>query len=313
MESVSIYKNCIFCQNDLNENRFREHVIPANIYGFFTSLDVCNKCGEDFGEKIDDLGLQQPVILEALRQFGNPKINDYERKLPFFSIDSVSGNKIRILKKGNEYTVKNIDDIADSKVLPWLLKKEFLSMNTKENDIIKDEIERIKIETQEAEIGQITSSEILKRSWVTKNAKGTFIDKGKIPSITPLIAKIATFSIFYMINPTELRKIKFLGELINHAKFLGSPGPVKIFETKGLRNKAFYRNHELRMGINKDYILISISLFIYLRWVIFLDLIEPINMVDDKNEKVGSMLLGLDFNNENDNFLYRSISSEFIK
>lgn len=285
---ISFYAMCLFCGSQLNDNRFREHIIPANIHGFIISDDICCDCATYFGDNVDHLAIRQPFIIDALEILGYPKVDDYRRNFPYYSEDIATGRRIEMIKNGDKYRPKNTGDIRDSSSIFWQLKREC-------ND--QDEIDRITRELKDANQGDITYSEILKKGFETKRTHGIYIDLDDIPSITPLLAKIAVFWIFYMIIPTEIRKVKGIGELVDHAMGKSELNSIKFYDSPAPSEKAFSKNHGITIEIMETGILFAITLFGYFRWVMWLNTEELVVTPDAEGKAVEDIRLMLDFEN----------------
>jgi len=163
---ISFFNTCLFCGSPSKNNRYREHIIPDNIYGFIESYDICDCCGRYFGDKVDDLGIRQPNIIEALENLGYPRIDEYKRNFPYYSDDMATGTKIDMVKDGDRFRPKNVNDIRDPSTIFWLLKKEHSRLPRGQKD---EEIDRIARELKVAKPGNITHSEILNKGFITSS------------------------------------------------------------------------------------------------------------------------------------------------
>ncbi|MEE9553274.1 MAG: hypothetical protein V3W18_03160 [candidate division Zixibacteria bacterium] len=295
---ISFYATCLFCGSQLNDNRFREHIIPVNIHGFIVSDDICFDCGIYFGDNVDHLALRQPPILDALENLGYPNVDDHKRNFPYYSEDAITGNKIAMIRDGDKFRPKNTDDIRDPSSISWLLRNEYNKRSKGvDKSEISNEIDRIASESRKAKPGDITYSEILKKGFETKRTHGIYIDLDNIPSITSLLAKIAVSWIFYLISPTEIWKIKEFNKLVDHARGKGKPSSFKFDKFPARREKVFSKRHEISIQIYDNGIFIIITLFSYLRWLMWLDTEVPVVTPDAEGKAIEDIWLMLDFEN----------------
>ena len=312
--NILFYKTCLFCGSPLNDNRFRETIIPANIHGFIESYDICKCCGEYFGNNVDHLALRQPPIIDALENLGYPKVEDYKQNFSYYSLDSSAGNKIEFINDGDRFRPKNAGDIRDPYTISWLLKKEHSKQpKGQKANAIFNEIDRVARELRNAKPGDITHSEVLNKGFKTKRAHGIYIDLDKIPSITPLLAKIAVFWIFYMISPTERWKIKGISELVDHARGKGELNLIRFYESPARREKTFSKYHVITIEIMETKILFAITLFGYFRWVILLNTEVPVVTPDEEGRIIEDSHLVLDFKNPASTIARARIKSRSVR
>jgi hypothetical protein len=295
MESIAIYKNCLFCFNHLtDENRFREHIFPESILGFLKSKDICCNCGQIFGDQVDSLAIRHPSIIDALNKLGNPKAPIYAKNLPYFTQDKGDDSKLEIIKSNQGFRIKYTDGKIDDNILPWILNKKLTEFP---DDIALKEKTRILDELAKAKPGQIVKSDLLHKGFIKKQAKGTFIDLGNIEPITPLIAKITVFMIFYFINPSQINKIKYMEVLIKHAKQLGNIKPIFINEGWDRSAEPLKYIHRVIFNFYPNMIYVRISLFMCLQWYLVLDINAPIIM-NNNNKNIEVLGLKLDLSNQ---------------
>lgn len=289
MESFCFYQNCLFCPKDLSDdkNRFREHIIPENIFGFWKSKDICQECGKHFGDDIDDLTLKHPLIIEALKELNlsNKQIDD--RLLNYYGIDKSSGKKITMVKKRDGFHVKTENDLIDEKALPWYFKQLYDNSQINQN-IVEKEIDKIVNDQLRAKTGEITESNLFNSAYRKGTVHGVYTNDNI--DITPLVAKIAVFTIFNIIDPKQIINIKNVDGLINRA-FLKEEPQLKIIRVMGPREKCFKPYHYTLIDIynNNNSIFINVGLFYYLWWVVILEITKPIVIHHDNKllKKVG--------------------------
>jgi len=297
MEAFEFYRKCIFCGEDLSDEskRFEEHIIPQNIFGFWKSKDICQKCGKHFGDNVDNLALKNPLIIEALKELNlsNKTIDD--RLLNYYGIDKSSGGKIEMIKKGDRYFVKSQNNIIDEAAIVPYLKRLYANSGI-EKDVLGKEIERICREQQQINLGDITESELLNSSFKKGTVHGVNIENAK-EAITPLIAKIATFAIYYFINPMQICNITNVDLLIKRA-FLEENSQPKIIREMGPREKCYKPYHYTYIEIinNSNAIVIHIGLFYFLWWAVILNTEKAIKVQYD-NQLLKKIGLKFNFSN----------------
>ena len=109
--TFQIFKNCVFCDTFLTEERSGqgEHIIPRNIYGFWKSYDICDECKQHFGDNIDNLGKDNPNILEAMHALNLPNADTYYNHLKYQGVDTETGEKTEMVRKKGKFITKVVE------------------------------------------------------------------------------------------------------------------------------------------------------------------------------------------------------------
>jgi len=152
------------------------------------------------------------------------------------------------------------------------------------------------------------SNEVTRQT--ARQSHGVYIDIDKIPSITPLIAKIAVFWIFYMINQNEILKIKEFNKLVDHAIGKCELDSIKLNEIQAQQEKVFYKYHGINITIEENLILMAITFFGYLRWLFWLGTDMPIETRDEEGRIIENIQLRLDFKNTANTIAMAQIKSK---
>lgn len=208
-----IYQYCIFCFKELPPQDQRsgegEHVIPKSIFGFWRSYDVCEDCRKYFGDNVDQLATQNPLIIDSMKQLnlGNPE--KYYEQLNFIGKDIHSNQPVKMIRRNGNYKSKAIIsekyiECSERDFDQLVIKNFRMTLSSKYNS---EELEQKLTEIKEAyfnlNIGDSIIDPVLgeiKRRQISNIE----YDQENLPSITPLIAKIIFTAIHYFIKPKSL-------------------------------------------------------------------------------------------------------------
>lgn len=299
------YDHCIFCSKKLNPDStggVGEHVIPKAIYGFWRSYDICEDCKKYFGNKVDSLAIQNVSILNAMSQLNLPDSEKLWGNLPYVGTDTIDRRKIPMRKKNGIFKIKATskdDDFMECSEndwktfgINWLKSKveSKVSMDDfdKEIEILKDKYEKLKH-------GETVRSELLNYSIRKRQTHNIEINNQSIPPLTKLISKIFIFFLFLVLSPRQIKLIRDIENIFNHARFDGEIKKNLINWCPLAQAVEYYKFHRLRMHKFAYIQVVDITLFGYLNWRIVLRSQLPILIKDTEGDELEEVQLILDF------------------
>lgn len=276
----SIFTHCLFCFKELPPIEKRsgkgEHIIPKNIEGFWTSKDICTECKKYFGKEVDKLPKKNLEIVRAVENLKMQTKVNFLEGVQYSATDKFTGEEIAMYKKKDTYKVKtqqkgesklNLDekDILYSG-LQFAIEKKKDVFSIEE---IKSEIERMQKEYLSLDFNQsITSNKIgisMRRGQVS-NLK---VDSSTLSDLTPLIAKIAVFFIYYYLYLEDIPKIFHFEQLLKHARY-NQKIEDWIINWYPAETEKFERFHRIDLEILDGLCVLDIQLFKYANWRILL-------------------------------------------
>ncbi len=222
------YPKCIFCFCELPKDRkgVGEHVYPKSIYGCWRIYDVCDNCMKFFGDEVDQLATKNPQIIKAMEKLGIGKPEKYYEQIPFVGEDTNDGRAIQMVyREGNlrTKTTKKEDKFIECPEKDWenigvawlrkaIGKKLSEEELNKEIDVLRESYKQLTPgeELYSAKLGYRTRK---------RQVKNPRIDSDTLPSISPLVAKIA-YSFLIYVDPLMfeeddiLRRHARYGELL---------------------------------------------------------------------------------------------------
>lgn len=300
------FQKCIFCFDHLPDvpSGDGEHVIPKNIYGFWRVYDVCDNCREYFGDNIDQLSIQNPWIMKALQELKLPEFEKYGESLPFKGKDTIGGysvNMVRRDKKFKNKVRKYEDQFFECSEEDWKnigIKWLKAGLNNKiDNSLVKNEISRLEKEYENIAPGETVESKILGYTIRKRQVKGVKLDNDKLPSITPLIAKIASFFLVYFLPPNILSNLFEIDSLVDHSRHNKETRKYFINWCPVFREEKYTKIHAIRMHSFESTIVLDISLFGYPNWRIMLHCSEKIKFQSFEGIDYDTLNFLMDFRN----------------
>ncbi len=268
------FQDCIFCSNPLPAECTGqgEHIIPSNICGFWKSHDICGECKQHFGNKIDNSGIENPHLLEAMYTLNLSKAGTYYDNLKYQGYDTETGEKVEMTRKKGGFKAKVIEEgedfIQHAEGDIEFVGFDWLKKNLKDQmpeRLIEKEIEDLKEQYDNCKPGDVVRSETLGYSARKGQVKEVEVDETKIPSITPLIAKIVVCYLKYFIY-SQLENIDIYQSLIDHSR---NNQPLKDDTINRLTvrdDKVFDKWHRIRMFPEPGLLLIDTTLFANITW-----------------------------------------------
>ncbi|MFZ5518876.1 MAG: hypothetical protein ACOY90_19755 [Candidatus Zhuqueibacterota bacterium] len=300
------FKKCIFCFNALPETPTGdgEHVIPKNIYGFWRVYDICDSCRQYFGDKIDQLSIKNAWILKALHQLDIPEYEKYSENLPYVGKDTIDGKPVEMIRKNKKYKnkVRQIDDkFFECSEDDWKhIGQEWIRSTNKSNiddDVLNNEIRKLNQNYDTAKLGEIVESDKLNVKIRKRQVKDIKLAIEKLPPITPLIAKIASFFLIYALPPRIISNLLEIESLVNHARYDTKIREYFINWCPLLIKEEYQKRHTIRMHNSDHLLVLDISLFGYPNWRIFLHCKQKIKFDPFDAIEYDTLIFILDFEN----------------
>lgn len=298
------YDRCIFCFEEILDGPKGdgEHVIPKNIYGFWRIYDVCEECRQHFGDKIDQLALKNVHILNAMKRLELPSSDKMYENLPYVGTDHIENRQVKMYLKDGKYKIKakivgqNFLECSehdwDNFGIKWL-EKNTRSRVSKE--IFDKEVERLRTEYDTINPGETVHSKVLDYSVRKLQTQTVEVDKASLPSISPLIAKIALSFLWYALAPKQIASIHEFQSLIKHARFDGELRKDLINWCSLFREEEYQKYHRLRVDAFSRTLVVDITLFGYPNWRIVLSSSEDIVLMDHEDTAIEEVHIVLDF------------------
>jgi len=303
------FKKCIFCFKPLPDKPTGdgEHVIPKNIYGFWRVYDVCESCRQYFGDKIDQLSIKHAWILHAIKQLGIPDYEKYSNNLPYIGKDTIGYYSVEMVRKDNKFKnkVRRYEDKFfecsedDWKNIGQTWIKSSIRKNI-DNNVLSDEISRLEKNYAAIKPGEMVESKILDIKIRKRQVKDVKLAIEKLPSITPLIAKIASIFLIYFLPPRIVSSMKEIESLVNHARYDKEIRQYFINWCPILINEEYQKMHAIRMHAFDYTLILDISLFGYPNWRIILNCDQKIKFDPFENIEYDTLIFIMDFRNEDD-------------
>jgi len=273
------FKHCLYCHKGLTKDRstIGEHIFPANVYGFWRSHDVCAECMQYFGDYVDNLTLCHPHILRGIEQLGLPKLEDYLRNLRYEARDVFNGRRVEMIRRDGSFQTKTIsyedeylecpEDNWEKIGIQWALKHNRHKVS---DEKLEEEIKEIKRRYRELKPGETHTSDLLNYTIRKSQVKGVELDKNAVPSITPLIAKIATAFLFYFLTLKVTLSIKDLELLINHARNNIDLPKYFINPCAFSQEEFFERIHAVSVHYDSFLLIMDVTFFGSINWRLLL-------------------------------------------
>lgn len=293
----NFHKNCIFCQNILPENvsGVGEHVFPLCVFGFWRIYDVCSSCMKHFGTNIDHLPLKHEGILNAMEELGLAKRGNLDQ-LPYHGLDTIENKRIELIRRGSNFKVKAKLQSPDffecsendwTKIgVGWIEKQTDCSQNE-----FKSEIEFLKTKYETLPIGEVVTSDRLGISVRKRSVHEVKVDSSSLPSITPIIAKIAVSFLSYALPENFLYTLDSLQLLIDHARNFKQLPKFTINKCRIQKERKACSFHRSRIHIGSNYVIVDVTFFGCENWRIVLNS----NSKYEPQEVNGVFFNGLDF------------------
>lgn len=302
----NFFKRCIFCYESLPEEPQGdgEHVIPRNIFGFWRIHDVCEKCKEYFGEKIDQLSLQDVQVLSAIHSLQLPKADLYFDSLPYLGSDTVDGRKVKMIRKGGRLKTKAqyldtdffecAEDDWERIGIEWMRKD--VGKEISEDDFNK-ESERLRNDYQGIKTGEIIHSDLLGYSVRKRTVTDIQVDLDKLPSISKLIAKIVFSFLHYMLSREQILNIREYLILRDHARYDGELKKYTINWCPLVKKVSYHRFHRIWLWTlsNSNTFGVDTTFFGYPSWRTIFSSNIPIVLKDHRGKRLDEVSLIFDF------------------
>jgi hypothetical protein len=173
-----------------------------------------------------------------------------------------------MIKKKDGFHVKTENDIIDDKALPWFFRNLYQNQSTELTEV-EAEIDRIITAQQNANLGELTHSHIFGSTYKKGTVQGVYIEDNV--DITPLIAKIATFAIFYLLPSSQIPNIPEMNLLLKRVNLEEKAKP-EIFMALGSRDKCYKPYHSVCIDLYNEnsFFSVSVRLFYSLLWIVLL-------------------------------------------
>ena len=302
------FKKCIFCFEDLPETPTGdgEHVIPKNISGFWRVYDICDSCRQYFGDNVDQLSIKNPWIINAIKQLRISDHTKYSDNLPFVGKDTIDGSSVEMVKKDNNFKnkVRRIkDDFFECSEDDWKnIGRRWIKSTIRKNvdaSILEEELNRLEKEYDSLEPGETVKSKILEITIRKRQVRKIQLATDKLPSITPLIAKIASFFLIYFLPPRVFKGLREIESLVNHARYNKEIQKRLINWCPVIVKEEYQKMHAIRMHGFEHTIVLDISLFGYPNWRIVLYCDNIVVFDPFENHVFDTLIFILDFRNDN--------------
>jgi len=298
------FSKCVFCFSDLPEEPTGEgeHVIPQNIYGFWHIYDVCDSCKQYFGDHVDQLSIKDPQILNALKQLELPDFEKYSKNLPFIGKDSIGGYSVDMVRKNKSFKNKVRQDADrffecsedDWKIIGknWIRKSSDKKINTED---IERELANLEQKYDKSNPGETVESELLNIKIRKRQVKGVKLATDKLPSITPLIAKIAVIFLCYSMPARILASISDMNMLVRHARYNENTRDYFINWCPIWKKQEYVKMHVIRAFAVGYNLIVDVSLFGFPSWRIILNSDDAVTFEPTDDFEYDAVKLILDF------------------
>ena len=298
------YDRCIFCFNEILDTSKGEgeHVIPKNIFGFWRIYDICGECRQHFGDKIDQLGLKNVHILNAIKRLELPNADKFYQNLSYIGTDHLENREVKMYLKDGKYKIKaNIvdqnflecsEDDWENFGIRWLAQTMRAKVSKK---VFDNEVDRLKRDYQALKPGETTHSKVLDYSVRKLQTKKVEVDNASLPNISPLIAKITMSFLWYALAPNQIAFIHECESLTKHARFDIELRKNLINWCPLFRKEEYQKYHRLRVHAFSQTMVVDITLFGYPNWRMVLSSGEEVVLTDHENAAVEEIHLVLDF------------------
>ena len=301
---LKFYGYCIFCFKELptEPKGEGEHIIPKNIYGFWRTYDVCEKCKEYFGDNVDQLPLKDIAILNAMKYLNLPNADKLFENLPYIGTDTIDKSNIQMIRKDGDFKIKVTavdnrflecsEDDWDMFGIKWL-EDNVRHKVTKQ--VFDKEIEHMKNEYKALNPGDTVHSDILGYSIRKRQTYNVEVDKGALPAITKLIAKIVVCFLWLVLSPQQIAEIPDFEMLVKHARSEHELRKYLINWCSITQKVQYHKFHRLRLHTFANTQIVDITLFGYPNWRTVLKSTSPIILKDSEDQKLEEVQLILDF------------------
>lgn len=300
------FSKCIFCLSPLppNSSGDGEHVIPKNIYGFWRVYDVCDKCREHFGKHVDQLAIKNPWIIKALKELNLPEFETYSENLPFIGKDTIAGYSIKMIRRNkgfknkvrqeeNQFLECSEDD-WEKFGIKWIIDGLVKKLP---KELIDKEIEKLKVNYKKISPGESVKSSLFDIEIRKRQTKDVDLDYEQLPTITPLIAKIAVVFLVFFLPPRIISTLFDIDTLVKHAI---KNEPIRKYLINWctlIPQEEYVKIHAIRMHSVGNSITLDISLFGYPNWRIIVDSNQKIIMDSINGFQFDNLLFIMDFRN----------------
>lgn len=301
----SIFTKCLFCDQDLpnSPTGLGEHVIPANLFGFWCSHDVCSKCIEYFGFKIDKLGINNPYLINSMEKL---KIQNLEKKyeqMPFIGINTLTNVPVKMIRrKGTFKATTRIEDNNflecsetdfDYVAIPFI---NSLIQEKLPKDVIQKAIVDLKDKYLKLKIGESIISDIFKITLKRNQVRDVEYDFERVPIITPLIAKIVFTAIHYFVPLDLLGSLSNYWAYRDHARFNKEIKEFTINDCILQKNDIRFPFHAIRfLGGGGNTLMVDCMLFGYNNWRCLFYSDKEVRLLDGFNNEVERISFYMDF------------------
>jgi len=233
-----------------------------------------------------------------------PAAEKLSENLPYYAEDTVTKHKLPVIKKGDTFKIKvnyPNDELFECDEGDW--EKIRLDQNRRNarGDLSQDEaekeIERLKDEYKKISAGESVSSDKLCIEIRKRQFTNVSIDNQKVPSITPLIAKIAVCFLSYVLSNDQIKTLEDFDILRRHARF---GDPLREFTVNWqppFKEKVYRKYHQLRLEFFKDCVIIYVSLFGYANWQVVMPSAQSLSTPNLQKLPYDGVSIRLDFEN----------------
>jgi len=287
-----LYPFCIFCNAELPSPEKRsgagEHVIPESIFGFWRSYDVCPECIKFFGDNIDHIATQNPNILHSMDLLKIKDVEKHYEQMNYQGEDTSSKIKIPMVRRKGNYKTKatitpNFIECSESD-FDVIVKEDFkrLFASKFSSDKLDSQFEKLKESYLALKPGgSLTWSgfgEIRKRQ-----VTNIEYDFNNMPSIIPLIAKIAFISIHYFIPVQLLSSFTLYEAFKKQARYNESLPDHTINFCVIRKSNERYPFHCIRFLPGGHSLLVDVMFFGYDNWRCVLPFTQEVILNDGKD------------------------------
>jgi len=307
---------CIFCFDDIQDEskRGREHIFPKNIFGFWTSYDICKACTQYLGDNVDHHSNKNPEILAALDSLKIKNNEAIYEDIEFLAEDTIDNRVMKaVYKSGNlkiKPTIKNNFLECSAEDFDGLVKI-FLHAKNKssisEEDFNK-EISKIKHIYNNLKPGEEHYSELLKHTIRKRELHKIRLNQNSLEPLKKLIAKISYFYLWYSLTSNQLDSLIELDNLRKYIRY-NIDNPPGIFYSPLTRKKEYKCYHRIYTRKSDKYLFIDITLFGFPTWRVVMNTKEKLIFYDnssdvDNRREIEESMLVLSFEKLDNRKLY---------
>jgi len=177
----------------------------------------------------------------------------------------------------------------------WI--KSTIRKNIDQN-ILNAEIMKLEKKYETIKPGELIESKILGIKIRKRQVRDIKLATDKLPSITPLIAKIASIFIIYFLPPRIVTSMREIESLVNHARYNKEIRQHFINWCPILVKEEYQKMHAIRMHTFDSTLILDISLFGYPNWRIILNCNNKIVFDPFENLEYDTLIFILDFRNQ---------------